>query len=123
MFCQEIMNVTLSIEQQHKELQGLSVTGTPMNLSKAVSTVNRSFQPSFSEGRDDTSKWFTGTEMCVMVWICRRKHVMNRLSLIEFSLGKSVKMTIETDIPGIKVCQEETILSCRQGEEGIHRLN
>lgn len=48
---------------------------------------------------------------------------MNGLSLIEFSLGKSVKMTIETDIPGIKMCQEETFLSYRQVEEGLYRMN
>lgn len=32
-------------------------------------------------------------------------------------------MTIETDIHGIKVHQEERFLSCRQGEERICRLN
>lgn len=32
-------------------------------------------------------------------------------------------MTTEMDIPGIKVHLEERFLSCRQGEEGVYRLN
>jgi len=47
-----------------------SATGTPVSLSKAVSTLPHRPQMSFSDGWADASNWFIGTEVCVSVWIC-----------------------------------------------------